>query len=93
MRDRAHPLTLEGGRRRLAEVMAKHRQADRQVLPRIPDRLAREGIHAVQGMNPDIALRVPLRILRAFDKRLQLRVETDPAGILQEGETPRWPLA
>ena len=64
------------GRRRLAEVVAHGAEHDGQ-LPRaveVVDPRARL-VDDEQRVHPDVSLRVPLRLLRAADERLQLRKE------------------
>ena len=80
--------------RRLAEVVADGAEHHRE-LPRArqiadpPPRL----IDHEQGMDPDVAFRMPLRLLRAVDQRRQFREQpVDHPQIPREGEAERRPV-
>src|SRR6185369_588206 len=76
------------GRRRLAEVVAEQREADRPVA-RVAGALAREMVEHVAGVHEDVALGVPLRILRAAVEGRDLGEEAQRAALLQETQPAR----
>ncbi len=80
----------ELGGRRLPEVMAEDGETDDEVgFVVVAGASGREGIEAVEGVGPDVALRVPHGILLDADHGLQLRPEAQPSDVLQETQAQR----
>ena len=88
---RSDAAVLERGRRRLADVVEQRAEHHRVLLRhgQIVDALTR-AVHHHQRVNPHVAFRVPLGILRTVDQRVQLGPEAfDDAEIAREGEADR----
>ncbi len=86
--DRPDPAVAEGGRGRLAQVVAHGAEHDRELLRsrQIVDARARLVDH-LQGVHPHVAFGMPLRLLRTADQRVQFRQQTfDDAEVECEGE-------
>ena len=76
-------------RGRLTDIVQQHREADDQVLIARAHALLREGVETKAGVRPGATLRMPLRILRYVDHRVQLRVEARPTAGPQELQAER----
>ena len=86
---RTPPSFSHDGGHGLTEVMAQYGEADDQVFARIADLLLRKGVHAVQGMRPDAAFRMPDRVLRDIDDGGQLGEILQPSALAQELQSQR----
>ena len=88
---RSDAAILERGRRRFADVVEQRAEHHRVLLRhgQVVDALTR-AVHDHQRVNPHVAFRMPLGILRTVDQRVQLGPEAfDDAEIAREGEADR----
>ena len=82
MSSRGDVLAVVFGRRRFPEVMAEDTQSYDQIIAFMACAFIGKPIQAVEGMNPDIAFRVPARILRATLKCCEFRIEAKPTALV-----------
>ena len=82
MSSRCDVLTVVFGRRRFPEVMAENTQPHDQIVAFMAYAFCCKPIQAVEGMNLDIAFRVPARILRAALKCREFGIEAEPAALV-----------
>ena len=87
--ERADAAVLVRRGARLAEVVAEAGQADHQVLPGVVHALARERVHDVEGVGPDIALGMPLRVLAGSRSRLRAPGSGSPIRSARRNARPR----
>ena len=66
--------------------MTEDRKADYQVLPIVANTFLGESVQAMEGMNPDISLGVPFRILLTTNQCLDFRKIFDPSTIFQKSK-------
>src|SRR6185436_825257 len=70
--------------RRLSEVVAEDAEAHRQIVVVMAGALCGEPVQAMERVDPDIAFRVPDRILLTALQRCEFRVEAEPAAVAQK---------
>lgn len=81
------PATVdEGGGGGFSEIMAEDRKSNNEILAGIADPFGGKRVEAVEGMGPDIAFGMPLRILRAVDQGGEFRIIPDPSDLVEEAE-------
>ena len=75
-------LAVVFGRRRFPEVMAEDTQSHDQIVTFMACAFCCKPVQTVEGMNPDIAFRVPERVLRATLKCREFRIEAEPTALV-----------
>ena len=66
--------------------MTEHRQAHDQILAFVIHAPCGKCVHAVECVNPHIALRMPLRVLGTVDECAEFREEPHPLAIPKKGK-------
>ena len=77
-------LRIKSRRRRLAEVMARHRESNDQVLVPVSKSPAGKGVKAKLRVLPHVTFRMPFGILLAADETFQLGEIPNPSRLAQE---------
>src|SRR5829696_7576327 len=77
------------GRRRLAQIVAEDCKPDDQIVLSLAGAFLGEPVQAVQGMNPDVAFRMPERILLAALENGEFWMKPEPAAVAQELKAQR----
>lgn len=75
---------VRGGRGRFAEIVTEDAEACGQIVVSIAGALHGEPVQAVERMDPNIAFRMPDRILLAALQRREFRVEAEPPAVAKE---------